>query len=188
MLDYIFLIPAWWLASEFSGYFVHKLMHARFVPEHEDHHMDKYPPTDFYSDEYRVSGTGSNWRQNIWYVLSVLPFATLIYFWLGWQHVLSFALTGVCTALWNQYIHEAKHITNHWLGRFVLTGWYFRWIQNRHFIHHIELHKNLGMYNYVWDTLLLTKRDTVRVPWETASPWAIREKARKELKSKEAAS
>jgi hypothetical protein len=160
-------------------------MHVFYVKEHEEHHMKLYPPTDYYSKTYRDPSSGSSLKSNLWFAVAGLITAAGVWALFDWKHAGVFLAVGIADALFNQYIHNAKHITGHWLGRFWPTRHWFRWIQHRHLIHHIELHANLGMYNYVWDTLLRvigmgTVRKDIRPNWQEDSPWAERDRKMKE--------
>lgn len=176
---YIYLIPLWWLIGEFIGYIVHLLMHRLYVPEHEEHHMTLYPPDNFLSRKYREPSGKSSWLQDIRYTIPALVFIPLIVFFLNWQHAVIFSVIALSLGFFNQWIHNAMHVRYHWLGNIRYLNRWFYWARKRHFIHHVELHRNLGMYHFVWDTALGSKEKVLRVNWKENSPWAERENERK---------
>lgn len=178
LYDLLMMIPVWWFLGELIGYLVHKGMHWFFVSAHEEHHMILYPPTDFYSEDYRGVSGKSSWGQNLYYGIPGSVFALAIFFLLGWQHLLVFLGVVVVIAFKNQYVHDTMHIIGHWTVTNRLTRRYFKYLRHRHFIHHVDLHKNLGMYHFVWDIILRTKEKKVRRGWRENSPWANREKER----------
>jgi len=143
-----------------SGYGIHWMMHqpwsGPFYHSHMEHHQVHYPAGDLYSaGEYRSSGLATGW-------LTFTPFVVLIG--LGILAILSLALhldlsvsatvVGVVAIVgWaHGYVHDAFHVSDHWLGRFA----WFRNLRLIHEPHHIDMSKNLGILWFGWDRLFRT--------------------------------
>lgn len=159
MLTVLFAIIAVFLIVSLFGYIVHWSLHqtwtGSFNQSHMAHHMRLYPPCDYMSeDEYREAG-----KDDTFYVfaMAALPLlATPIILWI--LGVISLPLmVGILVEMgfigWlHDYIHEAFHVTKHWLNRFkIVRQWNYI-----HYVHHVDMSKNLGIYSFWVDRLLGT--------------------------------
>lgn len=142
------------------GWFIHWMMHqnwsGRLYKSHMTHHLNRYPPKDLLSEEYRDAGSDSGLFVFVPIItIGLAPVGILLYF-LGvpWTSLLA---TGTCLSLVgvaHDVIHTAFHIRGSWLERFK----WFRVLRARHFLHHRNMRKNLGILFYGWDHVLRTWR------------------------------
>jgi sterol desaturase/sphingolipid hydroxylase (fatty acid hydroxylase superfamily) len=154
LISYIFI--------SFFGYLAHWALHQKWMGffniAHMTHHLKMYPPEDYTSDVYRHAGKDSTPRYFIGLVspliigpiilgiLGVLPFSVVAVI-LGMEAALGFL---------HNYIHDTFHINNHWMNRIpVLRDIFHKW--NRlHYLHHVDMRKNYGIFLFHWDRILGT--------------------------------
>lgn len=156
----LYLLLAY-LFTTFFGYVVHKAFHkpwmGRAYKAHMNHHLKQYPPNDFYSDKYRSAG-----KDNTVYlfILAFLPILFTIKL-LMYLSILT-APVGVAmlavmigVGLLHNYIHDAFHLNKTFLRKFK----FFKRLEKLHYIHHIDMRKNLGIYTFIWDKVFKTFRN-----------------------------
>lgn len=136
--------------SELAGYIVHKLAHwpktGLLYETHLVHHFKHYPPKRYTSKRY----LGNLRTSFIWWFIP----AFLLIGILAWCILpLSLFITALATmstaAIVNTTLHDSFHVENHWLKR-------FKWHQRLviiHYIHHINVKKNLGIYFFFFDVI-----------------------------------
>lgn len=151
------LLGAFVLVNLF-GYATHKSLHqswtGRLNKAHMTHHLRLYPPTDFFSDEYRNPG-----RDNTVIIFGIasiplLALPVVIHF-LGWMSSpLMFVTLGEMLLLGflHDYLHDAFHITNHWLNRYSI---FKKWVK-LHIYHHVNMQANFGIFTFFLDKLFGT--------------------------------
>jgi sterol desaturase/sphingolipid hydroxylase (fatty acid hydroxylase superfamily) len=152
--------------SELFGYVVHRAMHQEWTGPlnqiHMTHHLKLYPPSDYLSDTYRNAGKDNTAK--IFFLMS-LP-VIIGCFVLGFKGVLPFSVVltaisvmGVMGFL-HDYLHDAFHIRNHYLSR---VSWFRRAFESwnyLHYIHHVHMESNYGIFLFHWDQILRTfKKD-----------------------------
>lgn len=122
------------------------------------HHLRLYPPSDYVSDKYRNAG-----KDNTLFIFgaAAIPVVALPII-LGIFHILSLALVitsltiMVIMSLLHSYLHDAFHIKNHWLFSIPVIGKLFaRWV-HIHWLHHVDMNTNYGIFLFHWDHLLGT--------------------------------
>ena len=125
------------------------------------HHLKMYPPEDFTSDVYRHAGTSSSSK---YFALVALPviLAPIV---LGIIGIIPLHLVLIVLSieglmgLLNDRIHDAFHINNHWMSRVPgLRVIFARWTK-LHYIHHVDMSKNYGIFTFHWDHLFKTFKD-----------------------------
>lgn len=146
------------------GYLVHRALHqpwlGRFHKSHMIHHMTLYPPTDYTSDKYRSAGKDNT----VWFfvtaaipliiipiilsVIGVLPLLDMII------SLFIMAIMGVV----NNYLHDAFHIKNHFLNRIPLLRLLFNFWNKLHYLHHVDMDSNFGIFLFFWDKVFFTFR------------------------------
>lgn len=144
------------------GYVVHRSLHqtwtGKFNNAHMTHHLRLYPPSDYVSDKYRNAGKDNT----LWiFGAAAVPFFAVPIL-LGAFHILPLAL--VITSLivmslmsfLHSYLHDSFHIRNHWLYRIPLIGILFARWTHLHWLHHVDMQKNFGIFLFHWDHLLRT--------------------------------
>lgn len=144
------------------GYFAHKALHqswtGRFNSSHMAHHVTLYPPEDYLSAKYRDAGKDDTFW--IFAVISLPLLATPIILCLF--NILSLLLTLVTLAEmlfigWlNTYFHNSMHIENHILTRIPVVKNIFAYWNRLHYLHHVDMQKNFGIFSFHWDKLLKT--------------------------------
>ena len=143
------------------GYIMHYALHqqwmGRFNKSHMTHHMILYPPERFSSEKYMHAGKDST---IIFFLIAGAPllFAPLALFFFGY---LSFFSAIILVAelgglgLLNNYLHDSFHIQGHFLNRFEV----FRKLVDLHYIHHVDMKKNFGIFTMMWDKTFKTFSD-----------------------------
>jgi Fatty acid hydroxylase superfamily len=162
MLAIFLTIIITFFVSSLFGYVVHKSLHqewtGRLNDAHMTHHIRLYPPDDYVSDKYRNAGKDNTVKI---FAIAALPLvaAPIV---LGVFHILPLALViaalmvMVVMSFLHSYLHDAFHIRNHWLLRVPLIGRLFaRWV-NLHWLHHVDMSTNYGIFLFHWDHLLRT--------------------------------
>jgi sterol desaturase/sphingolipid hydroxylase (fatty acid hydroxylase superfamily) len=122
------------------------------------HHEKLYPPTDMLSDEYRSAGKDST----VWIFaglsLPVLAIPVVAYL---------FGIIGLVTALgvlgemvllgWlHDHVHDSFHVKGHWLRKVPLLNKLHARFEKLHYIHHVDMSKNFGIFFSLWDKLFKT--------------------------------
>jgi sterol desaturase/sphingolipid hydroxylase (fatty acid hydroxylase superfamily) len=157
-MSYLFAAVLTYLVVSLFGYVVHRSLHQSWTGKlnkaHMTHHLKLYPPSDFYSDKYRDPG-GDNTAHI--FALAALPIvAAPFILWLCGVLSLCLTLFIVVEMLFigwlHDYLHDAFHITNHPLTKFKLFS---RWI-DLHYLHHIKMQTNFGIFSFHWDRLFRT--------------------------------
>lgn len=143
------------------GYFVHWAIHQRWSGRihkaHMAHHLELYPPGKLVSEEYRHAGSQSTVHT---FLVAFLPLLLLpvILMLVGVISLVNCAF-AVCAmvivGLLNDVIHDSFHVKHHWLSK-VIPG-YDR-MRQLHFVHHINMRRNFGIYSFTWDKVFKTFR------------------------------
>ena len=158
----LFTILFSYLITTLFGHVVHWSLHQSWTGKvntaHMTHHLKLYPPSDYLSDTYRQAGKDSTPK---FFALAALPLIiTPIVLWAVGVLSLSIMITimvmeGLMGFLHN-YLHDAFHIRNHWLTRF-MPHIFNRWVE-LHYQHHVDMNTNFGIFSFHWDRLLGTFR------------------------------
>ncbi len=171
----LFTITGSCFVAEFSGYWLHRLLHSDAFPSlsrgHLIHHFLIYgPDQSLRADEYK---NATDYRASLgnigleWLVPSALILASS---WgvLLWFHV-SRAYQGVALStllLWPifmfSYLHDRMHLRNFWMTRAPLLKTWFVKARRLHDIHHRSLNdqgrmdRNFGIGFFFFDRLFRT--------------------------------
>lgn len=135
------------------GYVIHWTIHQPWAGAlyraHHAHHTSLYPKTDLISERYRSAGSQST----VWtFILAFTPFLAMppllaAVGWIYWgQAVVAILSMGVVGIL-NDVFHDSFHIKRHWLRK--VPG--YNKMQRRHFLHHVNMRCNFGIYGFGWD-------------------------------------
>jgi sterol desaturase/sphingolipid hydroxylase (fatty acid hydroxylase superfamily) len=130
------------LLTEIIGFLFHKLAHMPITGllyrSHMTHHVKHYPGSQYFSNEYIDPGKDS----------FVFHFAPLFCSWvllqwavLPWTLWVTALVATSITAFLNAYLHDSYHIRNHWLDKYAS----YRKMRGLHYIHHIQMNRNLGI-------------------------------------------
>lgn len=145
----------------FLGYVFHRFFHFRmngfiggFYRAHMRHHIAEYPPSNFYSDEYRYPG-----KDNTTYLFAIV-FAPIVLFFLG-------LILFKCIPIWvgagiflemfiigwlNNSLHDSFHLRKTFCHRF---SWFDKLIK-LHYNHHLNMDTNFGIFSFMFDRLFGT--------------------------------
>jgi len=162
MLAILITVIITFFVGSLFGYVVHYSLHqswmGRFNDAHMTHHLKLYPPSDYVSDKYRNAGKDNT---VIIFGLAAVPiFAVPVV--LGILHMLP--LTLVITSLivmsimslLHSYLHDSFHIRNHWLHRVPGIGKLFSHWVHIHWLHHVDMDTNYGIFIFFLDRLFGT--------------------------------
>lgn len=134
------------LIGSTAGWVVHWLLHTELFKNlakgHKVHH-ELYTPADFESEEYRSAG-----KDNSSFVfIPILTITILLFFFPiayltnSWWIYLFVVAEGALVGYLNDKIHDAFHLTNHWLNQYL----WFRKLKKLHLIHHVDPKFNHGI-------------------------------------------
>ena len=162
MLSILFTILITFFIASLFGYVVHKSLHqkwsGRLHKAHMTHHITLYPPEDCVSDEYRDPGKDSTVKI---FAAAAAPLVA-IPFVLGLLHIMPWVLVIVSLIVMavmsflHGYLHDSFHIRNHWLSRLPVIGLWFSRLVQTHWLHHVDMQTNFGIFVFHWDHLLGT--------------------------------
>jgi hypothetical protein len=144
------------------GYVVHYSLHQKwtgaFNNAHMTHHLRLYPPQDYVSDKYRNAGKDNT----VWIFGAAAVPVVAVPILLGVCHILPLPLVitslivMALMSLLHSYLHDSFHIRNHWLYYIPVIGMIFtRWV-HLHWLHHVDMKTNYGIFLFHWDHLLGT--------------------------------
>lgn len=147
----------------FLGYGFHWMFHqpwsGRFFKAHMNHHTKQYPPSDFYSDEYRDPGKDNT----VW--LFALVFSPIV------LTMIALTVTGTVSLFmglailaemgiigWlNNSLHDSFHLRNSFWDKFP----FFEKLRKLHFEHHVDMSKNFGIFSFIWDKIFGTYHGSI---------------------------
>lgn len=161
-MSLLLLTPAVFIGITFFGHVAHWSLHqpwmGRLTTSHMAHHQKLYPPTDMLSDKYRSAGKDST----VWIFagLSIPVLAVPVVAWL-------FGLVSLFTAAYvigemillgwlHDYVHDSFHIRGHWLRKVPFLNKLHTHFEKLHFVHHVDMSKNFGIFFSAWDKLFKT--------------------------------
>lgn len=151
-----------YLLTSLLGYVVHWAIHkpwaGRAYRAHRAHHIDLYPPGRLISDTYLSAGKQSTVYTFLlaFMPLLLIPVVLWLVGWFSWGMALSAVLAMGAVGLLNDIVHDSFHVRGHWLRR--LVPGYER-MRHLHFIHHVNMRKNYGIYSFIWDRVFGTLRE-----------------------------
>lgn len=156
--------------SAFFGWSMHWALHqkftGRFNTAHIEHHMALYPPEDYQSEVYRE--TTKNGAPAFFLLtgspLIAIPFAMWCFGVLSWYLMLTALIIGGIYGFLSNYLHDAFHVRNHWLNYVPVIKKAFHHWTMLHWIHHLTMKHNLGIFVMFFDRLFGTFQDTTEKP------------------------
>jgi hypothetical protein len=162
MLAVLITILFTYFFTTLFGYVIHWALHqpwaGRFNQAHMTHHLTLYPPSDFTSEKYRHAGKDNTVKT---FAIASIPVILLpiLLFWFGvlpLHIVIITVVLMVSIGLLHDHLHNTFHLTNHWLYRVpVIRLIMDRWVQ-LHYIHHVDMQKNFGIFSFHWDHIFKT--------------------------------
>lgn len=158
MILYLLIILGTLFFFTFLGYVIHWSFHqkwsGKFYKSHLNHHTKQYPASNFYSDVYRDAG-----KDNSVYLFMIvfspliitmllLTITNTIPYLLGSIILAEMAVVGFL----NNEMHDSFHIKG--------TMWeklpFFKRLTDLHYIHHVDMSRNFGIFSFVWDKVFGT--------------------------------
>jgi hypothetical protein len=162
MMAIFFTALVTFFISSLFGYVVHYSLHQKWTGNlnrlHMTHHLKLYPPSDYLSDTYRQAGKDNTVKI---FALFAIPLVAAPFILLA-LHVLT--LPTFITALiveglmgfLHDYLHDSFHIRNHILTRIPGVRVIFAYWNHLHYLHHVDMQKNFGIFLFHWDHILRT--------------------------------
>ena len=148
--------------SSLFGYVVHRSLHqpwtGRLNKKHMTHHLILYPPTNYLSEEYRQAGKDNT---VITFTIAAMPLV-IIPILLGVLGILPLSLVITTLIVMgfmgfaHDQLHDAFHIRNHFLTRIPGVRNIFAYWNQLHYLHHIDMQKNFGIFLFHWDHVFRT--------------------------------
>lgn len=137
---------------------IHKPWSGWFYRAHMNHHQIQYPPTNFFSTSYRSAGADGT---TLPFLLVASPLIILLIL-AGWYGLLTLgtlltiALGTAGIGIAHDRIHESLHSTQSWLEKWNL----FQMWRKLHFVHHLNMSTNYGIFFFLLDKLFGTYEET----------------------------
>lgn len=159
---YLVTIVIAFLATTLFGHVIHWSLHqkwtGRFNRSHMTHHLKLYPHTDFYSEKYREAGRDST---VLIFGVAALPLLIVppllgLFGILSWPLVITALVTELTLGFLHDYIHDAFHIEKHWMARAPVVRDIFGLWVSLHYLHHVDMSKNYGIFVFHWDRIFRT--------------------------------
>lgn len=151
-----------YIVTSFFGYVVHWSLHqswaGRFNVSHMTHHLKLYPLSDFYSETYRNPGKDNTVKFFAFTAIPLVLAPIFLYFFgvLPLSLMITVLVVEGIVGFLHDYIHDAFHITNHWMSRVpVLRDIFAVWVK-LHYLHHVDMGKNYGIFVFHWDHVFRT--------------------------------
>jgi sterol desaturase/sphingolipid hydroxylase (fatty acid hydroxylase superfamily) len=162
MLAIIFTALVAFFVSSLFGYVVHRSLHqpwaGKLNQKHMTHHLTLYPATDYLSDKYRDAG-GDN-TVIIFSIAAIPVVAAPILLGVFGLLPLSLVITALVImglmGFLHSYLHDSFHIRNHFLTRIPGVRVIFAYWNHLHYLHHIDMQKNFGIFLFHWDHIFKT--------------------------------
>ena len=149
-------------ATSLFGYVVHRSLHQPWTgnlnKKHMTHHLILYPPSDYVSDKYRNAGIDNT---VITFVIASIPMVGIpitlgILGILPLPEVITALVVMIGLGFLHNYIHDAFHIKNHFLSRVPGLRNIFAYWNRLHYLHHVDMQKNFGIFLFHWDHVFKT--------------------------------
>jgi len=136
---------------------IHKPWAGKAYRAHRAHHVDLYPPGKLISDVYKDPGH----RSTVFtFVLAFLPLLLLpvvlcLFDVITVLSAVAAVFAMVLVGLLDDIVHDSYHVRNHWLSK-IIPG--YNHMRQMHFVHHINMRKNFGIYNFLFDKIFHTHK------------------------------
>jgi hypothetical protein len=162
MLAFLLTVLITYIATTLFGYIVHWTLHQEwagtFNNSHMTHHLKLYPPEDYLSDKYRSAGKDDT---TITFAFASVPMVALpivlgVFGILTWPLVVTAVIVELLLGFLHHYIHNAFHIKDHWMGRVPVLRDIFQVWNRLHYLHHVDMRTNYGIFVFHWDRLFRT--------------------------------
>lgn len=148
------------LLTSLFGHVIHWSIHQSWSGRanycHMAHHLRLYPPSDFSSEVYREAGDDSTPK---FFAISAVPLVLAPFILLACGIIslpimITILIVEVLMGFLHYHLHDAFHIKNHWLYRIPIIKNYFNHWVYLHYLHHIKMNTNFGIFTFHWDKVL----------------------------------
>jgi sterol desaturase/sphingolipid hydroxylase (fatty acid hydroxylase superfamily) len=162
MLAVLLTILISYIATTLFGFVVHWSLHqpwaGQFNNSHMTHHLKLYPPEDYASEKYRRAGKDDTTITFAFASIPMIAFPIVLGLLgvLGWTLVITAVTTQLLLGFLHWYIHDTFHIKNHWMGRVPVLKDIFQVWNRLHYLHHVDMRKNYGIFVFHWDRIFGT--------------------------------
>ena len=153
----ISLISVYFLTNLF-GHVIHWILHQKWSgylnKAHMAHHIELYPPEDYLSYTYREPDFKESTPK--FFAVAAIPLILLpIILWFIGILPFTIALISIIEMFVigaiDYYVHDWFHIKNHWINKVPFLNKSFKKWNHLHYLHHIDMNKNFGIYSFFWD-------------------------------------
>jgi sterol desaturase/sphingolipid hydroxylase (fatty acid hydroxylase superfamily) len=122
------------------------------------HHQKLYPPSDYKSDTYRDAGKDSTTKFFLAITIPMIVGLIVLGVFLHMPlYLMAIALVEALALGWlHDYLHDAFHIKNHKLSKVPVLKHFFVVWDDLHYIHHVDMTKNYGIFTFFWDKVFGT--------------------------------
>jgi sterol desaturase/sphingolipid hydroxylase (fatty acid hydroxylase superfamily) len=146
------------LFGHISHWSFHQPWSGSVHKSHMTHHLKLYPPSDYLSDKYRDAGKDSTPK---FFIIAAIPvILTPILLWhfgiITGAVAITILTTQIIVGLMHNYLHDAFHIRGHWLYRVYGVRSLFAHWTAIHYLHHVDMKKNYGIFTFFWDRIFGT--------------------------------
>jgi len=169
MISILIAVIITFVLTTLFGYVVHWSLHqswaGNYNKAHMTHHLKLYPPSDFTSDKYRSAGKDSTVKTFAIAAIPIIlfPVGLCVLGFISWPIMITVWVVQGSVGFIHDWLHDCFHIRNHWLSRIpVIRDIFFKWI-NLHYLHHVNMETNYGIFSFYWDKLFGTF-------WDESSP------------------
>jgi sterol desaturase/sphingolipid hydroxylase (fatty acid hydroxylase superfamily) len=146
------------LFGYWSHYALHQSWSGKLNRAHMTHHQVLYDvsqdPDNYLSETYRDPGGDNTVR--IFAALSLpvlaIPIILGLFNVVSWWLVVAMLTEMLFIGYLHDMIHDAFHLRNHWLYK---LSAFRRW-SKLHFVHHLDMSKNYGIYGHLCDRIFGT--------------------------------
>jgi sterol desaturase/sphingolipid hydroxylase (fatty acid hydroxylase superfamily) len=162
MMSIIITVLLSFFITTLFGHVVHWSLHqpwsGKVHDAHMTHHLRLYPPSDYVSKVYRNAGADSTPK---FFAIAALPLIiTPIILWALEIMPLAIMITVLIVeglmGFLHDYLHDAFHIEGHWLYRtYAIRRLFAPWVA-LHYLHHVDMSKNYGIFSFFWDRVFGT--------------------------------
>ena len=161
-MSIVFAMILTYLIITAYGYIGHRILHKPwagiFNKYHMTHHMVLYPSNDCLSDSYRSAGADNTVKAFAIMSLPIMaiPFILFTFNFISLYLMLIIIFEMFLIGWMHSYFHDVFHIRNHFLSKIPIIKVLFNKFVILHYMHHVNLEKNFGIFTFFWDRLFRT--------------------------------
>lgn len=141
------------VVMSFLGHTIHWAIHQKWAGKlhkaHMTHHEILYPVNDFLSETYRSPGKDNTVFTFLIFSIPLIAFPIVLFIYgvIPLVALILLLIEIVLMGWMHDYFHDAFHIRHHFLKKYPR----FRHLTDLHYIHHVHMQKNFGIFMFWWD-------------------------------------